>query len=391
MAGALLPTGIPKLDELLGGGIAPGNSVLVTGALGADIETFGQQIAASVAEKDGTCIYLVCDKFPRLVTEKMKALGFGAQDRIFFIDGYSGSIGVSPEGAFSLPNMGDYLSVVSTAISSVSPSLLIVDSLSSFPPGNRRAEIEKFISLIGSRGVAGVFLLTRFGDEDEKMVFKISGKFDRVVYINSVEENFIERSYYTTSSSPDMHVPFKVSSSGIVIQVPKILVTGPYHAGKSTFIHKLSTRAVSVDRLGTTIALDHGYVEYGGLSADIFGTPGQESFNFILPILARDIFGVMLVVDATDPSLLGRAKEMLEAVSGMRIPFVVAANKSDLPGALPPEEIRKGLGIGEEIPMVKTVSTTGEGLKELLSDLFDMILGFRKWASQKSGGARAAE
>jgi uncharacterized protein len=55
---------------------------------------------------------------------------------------------------------------------------------------------------------------------------------------------------------------------GIKIYIPKILVTGPFDAGKSTFVHSLSTRAISVDRLGTTIALDHGHIDHKGFSAD---------------------------------------------------------------------------------------------------------------------------
>ncbi|MHC1582771.1 MAG: GTP-binding protein, partial [Candidatus Syntropharchaeia archaeon] len=35
---------------------------------------------------------------------------------------------------------------------------------------------------------------------------------------------------------------------GIRIYVLKILITGPYNAGKSSFMHSIATEAVSVDR-----------------------------------------------------------------------------------------------------------------------------------------------
>ena len=76
-----------------------------------------------------------------------------------------------------------------------------------------------------------------------------------------------------------------VKPGGIKAFIPKVLVTGPFNAGKSTFVRALSTRSVSVDRMGTTIALDHGHIEYGDVTADIFGTPGQARFDPILLVV----------------------------------------------------------------------------------------------------------
>ena len=72
---------------------------------------------------------------------------------------------------------------------------------------------------------------------------------------------------------------------GVKIYIPKILVTGPYHAGKTSFIQSASFRSVSVNRENlegnneTTVALDFGHVKLGGFVVELFGTPGQERFD----------------------------------------------------------------------------------------------------------------
>ncbi|MFH0962134.1 MAG: GTP-binding protein [archaeon] len=376
-----LKTGIPKLDELLLGGIPEGAAVLITGLLGADIETFGQQIASKTCES-AQCLYFVSDKMPSLVRERMGALKFPSTDKLHFVDGYSASIGMSTIEEFHTKKSGEIEGVISEAAKKVFPKLLVFDSLSSSNFANGKSFCERVTDLsrlAKSFGAVAVFLFPRLGEEDEAFAKELSKSFEETISIDSVAENFIERSFYTVSTKGEIHVPFKVTASGISLYVPKIIVTGPYHSGKSTFIHKISTKAISVDRLGTTVALDHGCVEYKGFSVDLFGTPGQEAFNFILPIISRDTFGVILIVDSSDRNSFPRAREMIDLVSGGRIPFVVAANKSDLPGVLVPDEIRALLTLGTNVPIIKTVSTTGEGIFETLVALFDIITGFRRW------------
>ena len=76
----------------------------------------------------------------------------------------------------------------------------------------------------------------------------------------------------------------KIKPGGFRGYIPKILVTGPFHAGKTTMVHSLSMRAVSVQRMGTTVALDFGHVDYKGFSLDLFGTIGQPRFDPILTV-----------------------------------------------------------------------------------------------------------
>src|SRR5439155_1738226 len=116
-------------------------------------------------------------------------------------------------------------------------------------------------------------------------------------------------------------------------------------------------------RMGTTVAFDYGNVNITGIEAEIFGTPGQERFEFIFKIFAREVSGVLLVIDATHPDELPRAKQMLDLV-GPRIPFVVLANKSDLAGALSPSDISRRMDLPPDTPVMPTVATESRGVRD---------------------------
>jgi len=202
-------------------------------------------------------------------------------------------------------------------------------------------------------------------------VIKVGGISKRVVY---GQYYGVLRADWTKTN--EKAILFKlVRPGGIKAFIPKVLVTGPFNAGKSTFVHALSTRSVSVDRLGTTVALDHGYVEHKGFSADIFGTPGQKRFDPIIKLLGGEALGIFLVVDSTRPEDFPRAVTMLEMTSRFGLPYVVVANKQDLEGALSLEEIRKMLNIHEDVPVVPASAVQKKGVLEAFEALVDMVTG----------------
>lgn len=96
----------------------------------------------------------------------------------------------------------------------------------------------------------------------------------------------------------------------------KLLFTGPMGAGKTTAIKAISDIPVvstEVDNtdLGshlkdqTTVAMDYGHIQLpGGAHVRLFGTPGQERFNFMWDILAEGALGVIILIDASHPDAL---------------------------------------------------------------------------------------
>src|SRR5512136_3436530 len=90
---------------------------------------------------------------------------------------------------------------------------------------------------------------------------------------------------------------------GVAGQKIKIVVFGAYNAGKSSFIRALDpfSRHIEAENAdgSTTVAMDFGRVRIGELSIFLFGTPGQERFEFARKVLSRGMDGAIIIVDAT--------------------------------------------------------------------------------------------
>lgn len=123
----------------------------------------------------------------------------------------------------------------------------------------------------------------------------------------------------------------------------KLLVTGPFAAGKTSLIQSVSQTPVvetDVDTTGreslvkarTTVAMDFGtYVlDDGDVRLLLFGTPGQERFWFMTDILKADVDAVIYVIDATAEHTHAEASlAMRSLLRDLRVPLVVAVNRCD--------------------------------------------------------------
>src|SRR5947209_10941041 len=121
----------------------------------------------------------------------------------------------------------------------------------------------------------------------------------------------------------------------------KIVVTGPFAAGKTTLIRTISEITVLSTEKGitdetrsrktdTTVAMDFGRITIDrDLVLYLFGTPGQDRFDFMWEILGEGMLGYVLLVDASRPDSLEESASILEAFRRMaRVPFVVGLNRS---------------------------------------------------------------
>ena len=84
----------------------------------------------------------------------------------------------------------------------------------------------------------------------------------------------------------------------------------------------------------TTIALDYGRVQVNGIHIHIFGTPGQERFEFAREIIGRGMDGAILLVDATSP-VDDFIHHLYDSLVAAEIPFVMFLNRCDSIGARP--------------------------------------------------------
>src|SRR5882724_3631972 len=167
----------------------------------------------------------------------------------------------------------------------------------------------------------------------------------------------------------------------------KIVVTGPFAAGKTTLIRTiseitvLSTEKSITDetrsrKSDTTVAMDFGRITIDrDLVLYLFGTPGQDRFDFMWEILGEGMLGYVLLVDSSRPESIREAQSILAAFRRMaRVPFVVALNRADGRDEADEDRIRKTLDLDPHVPVVPCDATDRESVKSVLLALLYAVV-----------------
>jgi hypothetical protein len=210
--------------------------------------------------------------------------------------------------------------------------------------------------------------------------------FDLVISIRASSRPLPHFHFFTVvhtswSPQPKRSVPFIITGGRVVPYIPKIVVTGPPESGKSVFVAHASEHGLSVDRRGpsgetTTVAMDFGWLHRKDFDIMLYGTPGQPRFDPMIQVLLKHAMGVVLLIDATKGDQISRARHLIQVITELRVPIVIAANKKDLPGRMSEREIRDSLGITDDIPVFSISAQRGEDVLRVIESLVDFITQF---------------
>ena len=156
----------------------------------------------------------------------------------------------------------------------------------------------------------------------------------------------------------------------------KLIVAGPVGAGKTTFIANLSevelvntdvVASESIGKLRTTVALDFGVLTLNGVTLHIYGTPGQDRYDFMWEILCQGALGLLLLVAGDQPETFVQARNIFDFItSRIAVPYLIGVTRADLPTAWASDEVADFFDVG-----------------------YDQVINFN--ANQKSGCLFAVE
>ena len=171
------------------------------------------------------------------------------------------------------------------------------------------------------------------------------------------------------------------------MQTVKMVVTGPFSAGKTQFIRTISEiDVVSTERRisseaervkdETTVAMDFGRITVDqDLILYLFGTPGQKRFDFMWEILSEGMLGFVVMIDSARPETFREARRILEVFRGYApTPYVVAANKQDSADAWTPGGLHIALQVPNDVKVLPCVAMDKESVKNVLLELLYAIL-----------------
>ena len=169
----------------------------------------------------------------------------------------------------------------------------------------------------------------------------------------------------------------------------KVVITGPFGAGKTTLIQTISEidvlsteKAVSPDdqahssKKNTTVAMDFGRLTIDQeLALYLFGTPGQKRFDFMWEILAEGMLGFIVLVDAEREEAIEEAAEILSFFRDTAdVPYVVAVNKSDAEPEACVQRAREALELDATVRVVACNALDRSSVKNVLLELLYAVL-----------------
>jgi uncharacterized protein len=164
-------------------------------------------------------------------------------------------------------------------------------------------------------------------------------------------------------------------TTGTTLQTIDLLVTGVAGVGKTTFIKTISQHTDHTHSDGWFT----GHVQIDdGLDALFMEPPASINFDFMWQremIESAEVHAYIVVCDSARPEHFGEMIGILETIRAFHpgTPVIVAANKQDHPAAWSVDDIRMGLGIPADIPVMPCVAKDVDGVSTIVIRLLEAL------------------
>jgi translation initiation factor IF-2 len=184
------------------------------------------------------------------------------------------------------------------------------------------------------------------------------------------------------------------SAESLVSRPPVVTVMGHVDHGKTSLLDKIRhSDVVSGEAGGITQHIGAYQVKVNNNRVTFIDTPGHEAFT-AMRARGANLTDIVVLVVAADDGVMPQTVEAINHIRAAAVPFLVAVNKIDKPGANPDRVMQQLTEYsivpeewGGETIFVPISAKTGEGIDNLL----EMVLLVAEMNDIKSNPNRAAE
>lgn len=160
--GDVVTTGVPRLDEMLGGGLSPGTNTLLNGPSGVGKTSTAVRCGLSAIERGEKAAYYLFDEGLATMLSRARSMGMDLQPHID-----SGQLQVFQIDPAEL-SPGEFASWVRRAVEQEGVTFLVIDSLNAFMqamPGEKYLllQMHELLSYLNQQGVITMLVLGQHG------------------------------------------------------------------------------------------------------------------------------------------------------------------------------------------------------------------------------------
>jgi len=183
-----LPSDIPELDALLGGGLEDGTSTLVVGAAGTGKSTLAAQFAVAAACRGHQAAMFIFDESPATLTGRCGQLGVDLSTYAS-----SGMVTIQPVDPAEL-SPGEMVDAIRVAVEERHAKVIVIDSLNGYlnaMPDERHLTIQlhELLMYLGQKGVATILVGAHHGLIGAQMTAPVDASYlaDAVILLRYFE------------------------------------------------------------------------------------------------------------------------------------------------------------------------------------------------------------